>query len=82
MPRAQFQLVATRSSVVVDLQAKNRHLDGRSVHQSAVAQLSLADAYQLRSLLDEALAATELVDDPRQTRLWFGAIQPRCGVVQ
>lgn len=79
-PRADFQIVATHDTLVLDLQTRNCRVDGRLMHQSALAQLSVGDARRLRDLLDQALDAAEVVDDPRQTRLWSGAVEARRGL--
>jgi len=72
-PRAEFQVVATCDHVVIDIQCRNLTTDGQLSHEYALAHLSVRDARRLRNLLDQAIAASQDVPDPRQTSLWSPA---------
>ncbi|MFL5252506.1 MAG: hypothetical protein ACJ8AI_06355 [Rhodopila sp.] len=71
--RAEFQAVVTHGNVVLDVQTRHFASDGREQRQYALADLSLKDAARLRNLLNEAIAASQDVDDPRQTSFWSDA---------
>jgi hypothetical protein len=66
---SSFSCVVTATGAVLDIQARYV-VDGRPRRQAALAQMSLCDLRRLRDLLDEALTASERVDDPRQTAMW------------
>jgi hypothetical protein len=71
--RAEFQLVATRDHVVLDVQAQNFGTDGCPHTQYALANVTVADARRLQRLLSEAIAASADVPDPRQMALWLNS---------
>ena len=62
IPRAEFQVVPTCDHVVFDIQCRNLTTDGLLSHE-----------YALAHLLDQAIAASQDVPDPRQTSLWSPA---------
>jgi hypothetical protein len=76
-PSAEIQIVATRSGLVLDLQAENIDTDGHARRCHAVAKLSIDVAVQLETALQNAVDAAWGTDDPiteksdpRQTALW------------
>ena len=72
-PHAEFQVVPTCDHVVIDIQCRNLTTDGLLSREYALAHLSVRDAKRLRNLLDQAIAASQDVPDPRQTSLWSPA---------
>jgi hypothetical protein len=76
-PSAEIQIVATRSGLVLDLQAENFGTDGHIGRCHAVAKLPIDVAVRLEIALQNAIDAawgtsdpiTER-SDPRQTALW------------
>jgi hypothetical protein len=68
--RCEFQAVATRDHLVLDIATRNYGVDGRERREYALAHLSLRDAARLARLLAEAIVASQNAPDPRQTSLW------------
>lgn len=67
----ETQIVATKETVVVDLQTRNYDTAGYLHRDHAMANLSLSAAVRLRDLLSEAIDhAASVTLDVRQTALW------------
>jgi hypothetical protein len=76
----ETQIVATRETVVVDLQTRNYDTAGHLHRDHALAVLSLSAAARLRDLLDEAIThAASVTLDTRETAIWSDATAAAIG---